>query len=125
MPRFARNPAIDYYDSDFKLFKAKEQKAGTAKDAKGVNYVTIPFEYDGKKALVKINGSFRTFTNETNGKIGYSVGMAVDHTNEGFLKQLESRIRSQVHRQLSNVNEDDIVLMKTSKSRFRSVHLQV
>ena len=93
MPRLAPDLAIDSHDFEFELIKAKKQNAGSTKDAKGVNYVMIPFKYAGKKALVKVSGAFRTFTYETNGKIRYSIGMDEDETNEEFLRKLERRLR--------------------------------
>ena len=55
-------------------------------------YFAIPFDYDGKDRLMKIEGNVRVFKHVNNGRVNYLLAISVNDENEEFFSELEQRI---------------------------------
>ena len=69
-------------------FDKLRAKSPEAKKGGNITYYSIPFEYEGKKSLLKIEGNFRVFRHENKKGISYSLAIGIDDKNEKFFTKL-------------------------------------
>ena len=83
---------------EFEKLKAKSPEA--KKDG-NVAYYSVPFEYEGGKSLLKIEGNFRVFRYKNEG-ISYSLATGIDDKNdknEEFFTKLGERLAELAYEQ--------------------------
>ena len=113
-----RGSVIKSYEFDYELLKVSPP-IGRSVNNKNLKYTSIPFNYDGKEALVRLEeSSFKIFKNNKDENISYSTSIAVDDCNERFFSKLESRIRQLV-------NNPKVQLIQNKNNEFGGVSLKV
>ena len=70
---------IDNFEFDKLRAKYPETKKGG-----NVTYYSIPFEYEDRKSLLKVEGNFRVFRYENKEGISYSLAIGIDDNHEEF-----------------------------------------
>ena len=69
-------------------FEKLRAKSPEAKKGENITYYSVPFEYEGGKSLLKIDGNFIVYRHENEG-INYSMAIEIDDKNEEFFTKLE------------------------------------
>ena len=78
---------IDNFEFDKVRTKSPETKKGG-----NVTYYSIPFEYEDRKSLLKVEGNFRVFRHENKEGISYSLAIDIDNENEEFFTKLGEKM---------------------------------
>ena len=113
-----RSSVIKSHESDFELLKVSPPIEQSVKN-KNIKYMSIPFNYDRKEALVRSEGtSLKIFKNNKDDKLGYSISIAVDDCKKKLFSKLGTRIRQVV-------NNPKVELIKNRDNEFSSVSLKV
>ena len=90
---------------NFELNKLRAKSPETKKGG-NITYYSIPFEYEDRKSLPKVEGNFRVFRHENKEGISYSLAIGIDDENEELFTNLgermaalacEQRVRFQNH----------------------------
>ena len=78
---------IDNFEFDKVRTKSPETKKGG-----NVTYYSIPFEYEDRKSLLKVEGNFRVFRHENKEGISYSLAIDIDNENKEFFTKLGEKM---------------------------------
>ena len=106
---------IDNFEFDKLRGKSPETKKG-----RNVTYYSIPFEYEDRKSLLKVEGNFRLFKRESEEGISYSLAIGIDDENEEFFTKLGERMAELAYEQKDKIPKSfkpsDLELVKTTVS---------
>ena len=83
---------IDNFEFDKLRAKSPETKKGG-----NITYYSIPFEYEDRKSLLKVESNFRVFEHENKEGIGYSLAIGIDGESEEFFTKLGERMAELAH----------------------------
>ena len=83
------NTPLTIQNFDIKKLRAR---APEAKKSGNDTCYAIPFDYDEKDPLLKIEGNFRVFKHENADGINYSLAISIDDENEEFFSELRPTI---------------------------------
>ena len=78
---------IDNFEFDKLRAKSPEDKK-----CGNITYYSIPFEYEDRKSLLKIEGNFRVFKHENKEGISYSLAIGIDDGNDEFFAKFGERM---------------------------------
>ena len=78
-------------------------KSSEAKKGGNITYYSVPFEYEDRKSLLKIEGDFRVFRHENKEGISYSLAIGIDDKNEGFFTELGERMAELAYEQKDKI----------------------
>ena len=110
--------------SNFEFDKLRAKSPETKKGG-NVTYYSVPFEYDDRKLLLKIECKFRLFKNE---KGGYSLATGINDENEGFFTKLGERMAELTYEQRRKIPKpfkaSDFELVKTS-GKYKNVYARI
>ena len=73
-------------------FDKLKAKSPETKKGGNVTYYSIPFAYEDRKSLLKVEDNFRVFRHENKGGISYSLAIGTDDENEEFFTKLGERM---------------------------------
>ena len=73
-------------------FEKLRAKSPEATKRGNINYYSVPFAYEDRKSLLKIEGNFRVFRYENKEGISYSLAIGIDDKNEEFFTKLGKRM---------------------------------
>ena len=95
-------------------------------------YFVIPFNYNGKDPLIKIDGNFRVFKHVNKGRVNYSMAISINGDNEEFFCELGCKIATlacenkDYTRKLKSLKPSDLELIKTSSDgKYRNVYSRI
>ena len=83
------NAPLTIENFDFEKLRAK---AFESKKSGDFTYFLIPFDYDGKDPLMKIEGNFRVFKHVNAGRVNYSLAVSVNDEDGEFFDKLDCTI---------------------------------
>ena len=116
---------IDNFEFDKLMGKSPETKKGG-----NVTYYSIPFEYEDRKSLLKVEGNFRLFKLESEEGISYSLAIGIDDENEEFFNKLGERMAELAYEQNDKIPKSfkpsDLELVKTTVSgKHKNVYARI
>ena len=79
------NAPLTIENFDFEKLRAK---AFESKKSGDFTYFAIPFDFDGKDPLMKVEGNFRVFKHVNKGRVNYSLAISVNDEDEEFFSKL-------------------------------------
>ena len=114
---------------DFEKLRAK---AFESKKSGDFTYFAIPFDYDGKDPLMKIEGNFRVFQHVNKGRVNDSLAFSVNNENEEFFSELGRRIatlaceKKDKTSKLKSLKPSDFELIKTTANgKYKNVYARI
>ena len=112
---------------EFEKLKAKSPEA---KKGGNVTYYSIPFQYEDRKSLLKIEGNFRLFRNENKERISYSLAIGIDDKNGEFFTKLGERMDEITYEQKGKIPKSfkpsDLELVKTTgNGKYKNVYARI
>ena len=112
---------------EFDKLRAKSPKI---KKGGNVTYYSIPFEYEDRKSLLKVEGNFRVFRHENKEGISYSLAIGIDDENEQFFTKLGERMAELAYEQKYKIPKSfkpsDLELVKTTASgKYKNVYPRI
>ena len=116
---------IDNFEFDKLRAKSPETKKGG-----NITYYSIPFEYEDRKSLLKVEGNFRVFRQENKEGISYSLAIEIDNENEAFFTKLGERMVELAYERKGKIPKSfkpsDLELVKTTASgKYKNVYVRI
>ena len=110
--------------SNFEFDKLRAKSPETKKGG-NVTYYSVPFEYEDRKLLLKIECKFRLFKHE---KGGYSLAIGINDENEELFTKLGERMAELTYEQRRKIPKpfkaSDFELVKTS-GKYKNVYARI
>ena len=92
-------------------------------------YFAIPFAYDGKDPLMKIEGNFRVFKHVNAGRVNYCLAISINDENEKFFSELGHRIATlacENKGKTPKLKPSDLELIKTTANgKYKNVYARI
>ena len=118
---------IEKFDFEKLLAKAFESKKSG-----DFTYFMIPFDYDGKDPLIKIEGNFRVFKHIHAGRVNYSLAISVNDEDGEFFSELGKKIATlacenkSITTKLKSLKPSNLELIKTSANgKYKNVYARI
>ena len=110
-------------------FEKRRAKSPEAKKGGNITHYSVPFEYEDRKSLLKIEGNFRVFRYENEG-INYSLAIGIDNKNEEFFTKLAERMAELAYEQKGKIPKSfepsDLELVKTTgNGKYKRVYARI
>ena len=95
-----------------------------------ITYYSVPFKYEDRKSLLKIEGNFRVFRHDNKKGISYSLAIEIDDKNEEFFTKLGERMAELTYEQKGKIQKSfkpsDLELVKTTgNGKYKNVYARI
>ena len=116
---------IDNFEFDKLRAKSPDTKKG-----ENVTYYSVPFKYEDRKSLLKVEGNFRLFKHEKKEGISYSLAIGIDDENEEFFTKLGERMAELAYEQKGKIPKSfkpsDLELVKiAANGKYKNVYARI
>ena len=114
---------------NFKFDKLRAKSPETKKGG-NITYYSIPFEYEDRKSLLKVEGNFRVFRHENKEGISYSLAISINDENEEFFTKLGERMAELAYERKGKIPKSfkpsDLELVKTTANgKYKNVYARI
>ena len=125
----SNNTPLTIENFDFEKLRAKTPEL---KKSGVFTYLAIPFEYDKRDPIIKIEGNFRVFKHVNNERVNYSLAISINDENEEFFSELGHKIATLACEnngktaKRKSLKPSDLELIKTSANgKYKNVYTRI